>query len=308
MRVLITGSSGFLGQNMIPYLVARNYDVHQLQSDLRDHAEVEYEVGEIRPKMVLHFGARTEVEKSFYEPVSFSEVNYVGTVNLVESLIRTRTVNKFLFASTMEVYGWQQESDDVLNGLSPSAIYSEAYPEPHPNAPYAVAKRACELYLQYAGRSYQFPYTIIRQTNTYGRTDNDFFVIERIISQMVQGLPEINLGDPRPYRNFLHVDDLMRLWAILVGAEPDKIRNQIFCTGPNNTISIEKLTEYLASAIGWTGKINWYTRPERPGEIFYLNSSSTRAESILGWKPEISLQEGLKRSINFWRDKYGTQI
>jgi len=84
MRILLTGSSGFIGQHLLPRLKTIG-EVFELKSDLTHHTGVQQEVKEIKPDIVVHLAARTEVQKSFYEQVSFSEVNYVGTVNLIEA-------------------------------------------------------------------------------------------------------------------------------------------------------------------------------------------------------------------------------
>ena len=84
MKLLLTGSSGFIGSHLTPDL-QKNFELFHLKSDLLDHKKVQDEVASISPDIIVHLAARTEVEKSFYEQTSFSEVNYVGTVNLIEA-------------------------------------------------------------------------------------------------------------------------------------------------------------------------------------------------------------------------------
>ena len=204
MKILLTGSSGFIGQHLLPRLEKLGV-VHALKSDLTDHIAVKEEVTAISPDIVVHLAARTEVQKSFYEQVSFSEVNYVGTVNLIESCRQLDSMPYFVFASTMEVYGWQPISDEVeKTGTYVNSVAFDENTQPNPNAPYAVAKYACEKYLEYAERAYGLRWTSMRQTNCYGRKDNDFFVTEQIISQMIKG-DVCNLGYAEPYRNFIYI-------------------------------------------------------------------------------------------------------
>ena len=190
----MTGSSGFIGQHLSERLCGN--ELHFLACDLRDHLSVVSQVRSINPDIIIHLAARTEVEQSFYEQNVFSDVNYVGTVNLIEAAKHVPNLKNFIFASTMEVYGWQPISDIIKDSKEdPNNI--PAFDEttlPNPNAPYAVAKYACEKYLEYAHRSYGLPFTAIRQTNSYGRKDNNFFVTEQIIYQMLTNSKEINLG------------------------------------------------------------------------------------------------------------------
>jgi nucleoside-diphosphate-sugar epimerase len=303
MKILLTGASGFIGQHILPKLQHNGHDVHCLKSDLLDYQYIEREVLDVDPEIIVHLAARTEVERSFYEPMTFSEVNYLGTVNLINSAVQLTNLKNFMFASTMEVYGWQPVSDSIRNGQIPSIIpaFNEST-DPNPNAPYAVAKFACEKYLQYARRSLGLNFCALRQTNTYGRTDNDFFVVEQIIHQMLTK-SEINLGYKHPYRNFLFIDDLIELWVDLVENHDRVNSGEIFTIGPNNPICIGDLANKIAQKIGWNGKINWNAKPDRPGEIYLLNSDHNLITERTGWFPKTDLDTGLEKTIKIWQDK-----
>lgn len=299
MNILMTGSSGFIGTHLTPYLEKRNH-VYHLESDLRDHDDVKLEVIEFNPDIIVHLGARTEVEQSFYEQVEFSDINYTGTVNLIEAASTVKDLKNFVFASTMEVYGHQPISDEVLQNIRPNKyIAFDENTIPYPNAPYSVAKFGCEKYLEYAGRCYNLPYTIIRQTNCYGRKDNDFFVTEQIITQMLKG-DEVNLGYAEPYRNFIYIDDMLEAWTTIVNA-PKKCRGKLFTLGPDEPIKIRDYADMIAQKMNWSGTINWDTKPKRPGEIYWLNSTGKLLKETTGWEPKVSLSDGLDRTIEFWR-------
>lgn len=303
MKLLLTGSSGFIGQHLSPSL-NKNFDLHHLKSDLLDHKAVNEEVESIQPEIIVHLAARTEVEKSFYEQITFSEINYVGTVNLIEAASKLKNLKNFVFASTMEVYGWQPISDDVERDIIPinHTAFDENTP-PNPNAPYAVAKYGCEKYLEYAHRCYGLPFTALRQTNCYGRKDNDFFVTEQIITQMLKNPKEINLGYGEPYRNFIFVDDMMSVWQTVIQNYNKCNDGKIFTIGPNNPVKIKDYTNMIAKKVGWNGRVNWNTKPKRPGEIFWLNSNSNLIEKTLGWTHKVSLNEGLDYTIDVWKNK-----
>lgn len=291
MKIFITGSTGFIGTHLVPRL-EREHDVTCMASDLTDHKAVEQEVMDANPDIVVHLAARTEVEESFYAPASFSDVNYVGTVNLIEAAKSLPNLQNFVFASTMEVYGWQPRDIRVFDEST----------KPYPNAPYAVAKYACEKYLEYVGRAYGMNSTILRQTNTYGRKDNDFFVTEQIISQMLNNPLYIKLGNPHPARNFLYIDDLIDVWEIVINKQ-HHVPAQLYCLGPENAITISDYVNMIAFKLKWKGEVIWYQKPERPGEIDLLNSSAAKIRRELYWSPKVNLSDGLDLTIQTWREK-----
>lgn len=308
MKILMTGSDGFIGSHMKERL-GTNHEIIPLKGDLRNHDAIREEIRNAQPDVIVHLAARTEVEKSFYEQTTFSDINYTGTVNLIECARQeVPNLQNFVFASTMEVYGWQPVSDTIRTGMmgmlngddfEPYWIFDENTP-PNPNAPYAVAKYGCEKYLEYVGRSFDFPFTVLRQTNTYGRKDNNFFVVEQMIYQMLTR-ENVEFGYGTPYRNFIWIEDLLDAWEAVI-ENPDKVKGELFCVGPPNAIQIERLAQVIAEKIGFTGEIQWHRKRERPGEIWLLNSSHGKLTSMLGWEPKVSLEEGLDKTIEIWRD------
>ena len=205
----------------------------------------------------------------------------------------------------MEVYGWQPISDEIEKNGKPehNEVFDENTP-PNPNAPYAVAKYGVEKYLQYANRSLGLPFTALRQTNAYGRTDNDYFVTEQIVTQMLKKQDTIQLGYAEPYRNFIYVTDVIDAWREVL-IHSDKCNDgKIFTIGPNNPIQIKEFVKFIADKIGWEGNVMWDTKEHRPGEIYWLNSDSKLIEDTIGWKPKISLSEGIEKTIDIWTKEY----
>jgi len=307
-KVFITGISGFIGKYLAKELIRDgSYEIHGLVEkdpdrnlgfeytpwvgSLTDFEQVGAHLREANPHFIIHLAARTEVEKSFYDPIHFQTVNYDGTVNLIEKSKDLTNLELFVFSSTMETYGAVPKSEW-------KAFNEET--KQYPNAPYAVAKIGCEYYLSYAERAYDFPFTALRQTNTYGRWDNDFFVVEQIIVQMLKNPNEINLGYRQPYRNFLFIDDLINLYTTIL-KNVDLAKGEFFCTGPDNAIQIKDLVDLVAKKLNWKGKVNWGTKPPRAGEIYYLNSTSEKAKRVLNWEPTISLDRGLDITTELWK-------
>lgn len=300
MKILMTGSSGFIGSRLTP-LLEKDHELFHLQSDLRNHNAIQLEVVSISPDIIVHLAARTEVEQSFYEQLTFSEINYVGTVNLIEAATRVKNLKNFVFASTMEVYGWQPISDDVKNNIVPKEFIAfDENTQLNPNAPYAVAKYGCEKYLEYAHRCLSLPFTAIRQTNSYGRKDNKFFVTEQIISQMLENPNQVGFGYAEPYRNFIYIDDLLDAWLTVIN-NPDLVnKGYIFTIGPDSPIKIRDYAMKIAEKLNYHGDIKWNTKLFRPGEVYWLNSNHKLITKITGWSPKVSLDEGLDKTIDVW--------
>jgi nucleoside-diphosphate-sugar epimerase len=300
-KVLVTGQSGFIGRRLTARLADR-MRVVGLRSDLRDLEAVRQEVADVAPEVVIHLAARTEVETSFFEPVDFSAVNFVGTVNLIEAARQLDGLRLFLFASSMETYGWQPESDEVLatGTVRVHRPFDESTPQ-QPNAPYAVAKVACERYLEYAARAYGFPFVAVRQTNIYGRHDNAFFVVEQMVTQMLAS-ERLAFGEPLPYRSFIFIDDVLDLYSTVL-EDPEPALGGFLNTGPANALQIQDLAARLARRLGRKDAIHWHEKPKRVGEVFYLNTTGAKAERLYGWCPRVELDEGLERTIALWKGR-----
>jgi nucleoside-diphosphate-sugar epimerase len=282
MKILITGAGGFIGSHLAAAL-AQDHELllpHEAEMDLRSRDEVFDYVKQRQPEIVIHLAAKTEVALSFDDFEDFSRVNYVGTVLLAEAnRLHNPHLKQFIFSSTMETYGHQMREH----------AFTETTPQ-FPMAPYAVAKLGCEKYLAYMQYAYKFPFTIFRQTNAYGRTNTDFFVMERIITQMLKG-PVVNLGERSPLRNFLFIEDLVALYKAAIN-NPAAI-GETFVTGPDNAISIDELVKLCGEVLHWHGTVNWNTIPFRPGEIYYLNSYAGKANAKLGWEAQWDLRDGI---------------
>lgn len=318
MKVLITGISGFLGGYLAERLLRDGHEVagfcrqsnrlnhptfqrllgkaQMYYGSLTDQHAVRWMVKDFQPDVIFALGAITPVSYSFDHPQEVGECNYIGTINLAEAALREcPRLKRFVQASSMETFG--------------SNPKREAFTEEDkqiPAAPYAVAKVAAEKYVcDYLHYAHNFPGIGLRQTNAYGRAENDFFICERIIVQMLKG-DVCNLGDPRPVRNFIFVDDLIDLYVALMTAD-DVVNGEVFVTGPDNGLAIEALAGKIAAMLDWRGTINWNTRPVRPGEIMYLNSRADKLKRLIGWEPKVSLDEGLKRTIAIWKKNLGVE-
>lgn len=307
LRVFVTGANGFIGSHLIPRLMELEYEVHGLEryvtgryilgqgrdvntvfGDLKEYFAIKRIIHEIQPDVVIHLASVSPVSYSYNHPHEVLESNFIGTVNLAEACLREIPhFKQFLFASTSETYG---------NGPIPKTEETRQ----NPNSPYAVSKCACEKYLLFMRDAYEFPVTILRNFNTYGRKRNMHFVVERTVVQMLQGVT-VKLGDPTPVRDLEYVADHVN--SYLTCLDNPKAVGEIFnfCTGKG--ISVRQLVELIGRLTDFNGKIIWDTIPARPLDIKELVGDYDKAKRILGWEPRFRLEEGLKLTIAFWRSK-----
>ena len=306
MGILVTGGTGFIGSHMIPELIKKGYDVYSMEryvtgrigqlhrvktvyADLNDGFTVRKAIRTVKPEAVIHLASISAVSYSYEHPQEVTQTNLVGTINLAEACLReTDNFKQFLFAGTSEEYGnngfESQKEDNPL----------------HPASPYAVSKVACENYLNYMNEAYDFPTTILRPFNTYGRKKDYHFLIEKTIVQMLTQ-KEVRLIDPTPVRDWMYVNDHVN--AYLACLENKNAVGEVFnfCTG--NGLTVKETVEVITNIIGFKGEIQWGSAPSRPTESKVIIGSYEEAKNVLGWSPKYSLEEGLKETIEYWKNR-----
>jgi nucleoside-diphosphate-sugar epimerase len=306
MKILVTGGTGFIGSNIIPSLLSKGHEVYNLEryvtgrhtgtkicptyfSDLRDGFSVRKIMRDLNPEAVIHLASISAVSYSYEHPQEVMESNLIGTINLAEACLKdTHNFKQFLFAGTSEEYG--------NNGFE---VQTEENPL-KPASPYAVSKVACERYLGYMKEAYDFPITILRPFNTFGRKNDSHFLIERTITQMLT-TNVVNLIDPSPIRDWMYVDDHVNAYQTCLGNERAIGETFNFSTGKG--YSVKDTVEKISELTKFKGKINWGTSPKRPTESRFIIGSYEKANKILKWSPKYSLGEGLQETINYWKKK-----
>ncbi len=310
-RVLITGVTGFIG-NEVARKICDEYEVYGLvrttsnknalnpikdilgkieirYGNLTDFSAIRKIVKDISPHYIIHLGAATAVRHSFENPLEFQETTHLATVNLVHAALDLAEFKKFIFASTMETYGDQDQKTPFKEDL-----------KLNPLSPYAVAKVASDYYIRMAGKAFDLPYFILRCCNTYGRKDNAGFVVEYMITQMLKNEP-VYIGSPDAVRDLMFVDDHVNAYVTALKSD---VKNDVFNFSPSNAVSMKELAEKLKEITGYKKEIIFSFPPgypSRPVVDPYLSLDATKAKSILKWEPRFSLEEGLKKTVEYWR-------
>ncbi|MBI3190739.1 GDP-mannose 4,6-dehydratase [archaeon] len=310
-RVFVTGATGFVGSELVREL-SKQYEVHALvrttsnkhalepirdvlnkievrYGNLTDYSTMRKIIKDISPHYIIHVGASTAVRHSFDNVMEFQEVNYLGTVNLVHTALDIPDFKKFLFASTMEVYGWQDST-------KPFTEETKANPE----SPYAVSKLAAEEYIRMAGKAYGLPYVVSRACNTFGRKHNAGFIVEYLVTTMLKD-ETAYIGTPDAIRDLMYVDDHVNAY---ITSLKSSVKNEIFNFGTGNMMTIKNLAEKIRELTGFKGDIINNFPPDypfRPVVSPFLSLDSKKARQMLKWEPKVSIEDGLKKTVEYWK-------
>lgn len=305
INVLVTGAAGFIGSHLVEELVARGARVtafvrytsrasvgflSSLTTDLRivagDLTEFESVYQAMKDQeYVFHLGALIGVPYSFVHPREVVQVNTIGTLNVLTAAREMRP-RRVILTSTSEVYGTAQY-----------VPIDEAHPL-QAQSPYAASKIAADKLGEAFHHSYELPVSIIRPFNTFGPRQSLRAVIPTIIAQALQGGPVL-LGATGPMRDFTFVKDTVR--GMVRGAEVDEAIGEVINVGTGQEISIGDLAKTIIAIIGRDVAIRSDEQRLRPGtsEVHRLCCDNGKAQRILAWQPQYSLEEGLKEAITW---------
>jgi NAD dependent epimerase/dehydratase len=308
-RVLVTGADGFIGSHLTEMLVDRGYKVTALaQYNSFNHwgwldkinckEMVEIITGDIRDPhfcknitkeidIIFHLAALIAIPFSYIAPDSYVDTNIKGTLNICQAA-KENNVQRFIHTSTSEVYG--------------TAKYVPI-DEKHPmqaQSPYSASKIAADSMAISFYNSFDLPVTIARPFNTYGPRQSARAVIPSIITQIKNGKEYIKIGDISPTRDFSYVEDTCRGFISLL--ECENAVGHTINIGSNYEISIgdtlNLIKDIMKSDVEFVSDEQRY----RPGksEVFRLWCDNTLIENLTGFKPKVSIKEGLERTIKWF--------
>lgn len=303
MRVLVTGGAGFIGSHVVDELLRAGHHVtvlddlstgkranvpqgvRLLQADIRS-SEAREAIVAGGYDAIVHHAAQIDVRHSVARPDHDADVNVLGLLNLLEAAVRAH-VRRFVFASSGGACYGEQETYPA----------DEGHPL-RPVSPYGVSKAASELYLGYYFREKKLPYVALRYSNVYGpRQDpqGEAGVVAIFTDRCLAGQPCIIYGDGKQTRDYVYVGDVAR--ANVLALETDFIGAVNIGTGVETDVL--QLHATVARAAG--SAIPPRFAPARPGEQRRSSIDPALARRMLGWKPEVALQEGIARTVEHFR-------
>jgi UDP-glucose 4-epimerase len=299
-RTLVTGGAGFIGANLVPLLRERGDEVRVLDSLVngdpgRLGSDVELVVGDIRDPeavaravagvdAVIHLAAAGSVVESIADPEPNFEANALGTLRVLRGAVDAE-VDRFVFAST----------GGALIGDAPPPVDESSVPRPI--SPYGASKLTGEGYCSAFRGSYGLNTLALRFANVYGpHSDLKKGALTAFIKHALRGEPIVIYGDGGATRDFLHVDDLCR--GILAGLERRDVSGVVHVASERET-SIGELARLVIRATG--AEVPVEHRGHRRGEVERNFATASLAEELLGWRPEVALEDGLASTVAWFR-------
>ena len=309
---LLTGVAGFIGSRVAEFLLADGHSVYGLDNmnDAYDVRLKEYRLAKLIGRQGFHYRkwdiSDKAIIKSLHEwlpeevagvinlaawsgtrlcmqnPWIYIDTNLTGTLNLME-YCRTYGISKFVTASSSSVYG--------SKGQPP---YKESDDTDHPLQQYAATKKSAEVMAHAYHHLYGLDVTVLRYFTVYGPAGRPQMVMFRFCKWIAEGQPVILNGDGEQTRGFTYLDDIAR--GTILALKP--VGYEILNLGGHEVISINNMIRKLEDRIGKKAQI--VTRDFHPADVYANHANVSRAKEVLGWEPEVSLDEGMTRLVDWY--------
>ena len=305
MKAIVTGGAGFIGSHIVDLLIEEGYEVvvvDDLSSgnennvnqkavkfykiDIQD-PDLELVFQKERPEYVSHQAAQIDVRRSVSDPIYDARVNVLGTLNVLQNCVKTN-VKKVVFASSGgAIYGEQ----DIFPA-----------PETHslnPVSPYGITKLVAEHYLYYYKAVANLDYVALRYANVYGPRQNPFGeagVVSIFIQKILNGEQPLVNGDGEQTRDFVYVGDVAKANVRALKSDSDE---NIFNVGTGIETSVNQIFNHIKKILN--PSIEEKHGPPKPGEQKRSVIDSIKARTILQWRPEVSLVDGLRQTCEYFK-------
>jgi UDP-glucose 4-epimerase len=306
MRVLVTGGAGFIGSHIVDQCIAAGHEVAVVdnlweegggktqninpgatfyRADVTDEAALSRIFDEVRPEIVSHQAAQHSVAISTKNPQLDARVNVLGLLNVLTNCTRVGT-RKIVFASSGATYG------------TPAYLPINEETPQRPESPYGITKLVTEHYLRYWQEANGLTYTALRYGNVFGpRQDpNGEAGVIAIFAKRFLKHDSVRIDwDGEQQKDYVYVEDVARANLLAL----DHGDNEIFCIGTGRGASVNELYRILEKISDYTPEI--VHAPKRPGDIYLAYFDSSKAARGLGWKPQETLEEGIRKTVDFFR-------
>jgi len=313
MKIVVTGGAGFIGSHLIDRLLIEghtvinidnfdafynekikrdnikehfkynNYSLHEV--DIRDKVALDHVIPN-DTNVIVHLAAKAGVRPSIQDPITYQEVNVMGTQNLLE-VAKQKEIKQFVFASSSSVYGknpnvpWR-EDDAVLQPISP----------------YASTKVSGELLGHVYSHLYGIRFLALRFFTVYGPRQRPDLAIHKFLNMLSEDQEIMLYGDGSTRRDYTYVEDIVN--GIIASIDYKESLYEIVNLGNNQTVTLSKLVETIEEISGFTAKKEF--GPEQAGDVKQTWANVDKAKALLGYKSSFKLEKGLKNFV-IWHKK-----
>jgi UDP-glucose 4-epimerase len=308
---LVTGIAGFIGSSLARALLAQGDQVRGVDNFATGKREniqeildrIDFREADILDldamhkacagvDYVLHEAAIPSVPKSVLDPLGSNRANVDGSVNVLVAA-RDAKVKRVVYAASSSAYG-----------DTPTLPKHEAM-KPDPISPYAVAKLASEQYMISFYRCYQLETVALRYFNVFGPRQDPSSpysgVLAKFISMMLRGEQPAIYGDGEQSRDFTYIDNAVEANLLACKAPANKVAGQVFNTATGRRVTLNETFKLLQGLTSYQGQPKY--GPERGGDIKHSLADISKAEAGLGYKPVVNFEEGLRRTVEWYRGK-----
>jgi dTDP-glucose 4,6-dehydratase len=309
-KILVTGGAGFIGSNFVRMVLSEqpdafivnldkltyagnlenlagfeNHPNHKfIKGDICNGPLIEKIIDEYKIDSIINFAAESHVDRSITEPKIFIETNVTGTLTLLEAA-RDKKLKRFIQISTDEVYGQ----------LGPAGKFTEQTPY-HPNSPYSASKAAADHLVRAFGHTWGLSFNITNCSNNYGPYQFPEKMIPLMINNALNDKQLPVYGDGMNIRDWLYVyDHCLAIWKVLTEAPAGETYNIGGCNEKTNLEVVQKILDYLGKP---RRLIKFVT--DRPGHDRRYAIDASKIIQELGWKPTVTFEEGLKKTIDWY--------
>ncbi len=315
---LITGGAGFIGSNFVHYIYNTYPESKIIVLDLLTYAgsvenfpvnpseeneRFEFWYGNVtnsalvdelvaKSDIVVHFAAETHVTRSIYDNKAFFETDVLGTQAVANAVLEHKnSIDRFIHISTSEVYGTAEEGCDLMD---------EGHPL-NPASPYAAAKAGADRLVYSYVKTYDIPAVIVRPFNNYGPRQHLEKAIPRFITSLMLDESLTVHGKGEASRDWIHVEDTCRGLDAIIGAPLEKVKGEVFNLGTGRTISIKEVAQKIVGVFEESEERITYDA-DRPGQVDCHIADIAKISRVLGWHPQITFEDGLKKTADWYRD------
>ena len=312
-KYLVTGGAGFIGSNLVRFILDRGHDVTVLDNfatgkreNLAEIAErITLVEGDIRDAdavksamngccAVFHEAALGSVPRSVEDPVTSHDVNVNGTVQVLETA-RALGIKRVVFAASSSAYGNREESPK-----------HEAM-APLPISPYAANKIACESYMQGYAASFGLETVCLRYFNVFGPRQDPFgayaAVIPAFVSRLLKNEAPVVYGDGEQSRDFCYIDNVCHANWLAANAPAEVCDGAPMNIACNQRTSLNQILDQLGELLGTDVKAVY--EDERAGDVKHSMAAISRAKEQIGYEPQVFFEDGLTRSIDWYKANLG---